>query len=69
MEPREQKEDQVPRPWAWATRTQNSGKGFGKRQAFPAGMEHVLRQPPSGSIASSMADVDLGAQVELFVER
>lgn len=29
----------------------------------------MLRQPPSGSGASDMAGVDLGAQVELFVER
>lgn len=40
-----------------------------KGRVFPAGMEHMLRQPPSGSGASDMAGVDLGAQVELFVER
>lgn len=36
LEPREQKKDQVPRLWAWAARTQNSGKDFGSRQGAHA---------------------------------
>lgn len=36
LEPREQKKDQAPRLWAWAARTQNSGKDFGRRQGIPS---------------------------------